>query len=98
MNRRHDHGFALGLLCGTAVGATLGLLFAPKSGADTRNEIARSAQDLRRRAAEMYDDAAEAVEGMTERGAQVVEQGRDVIAKLGNRARGREQADAAPLG
>lgn len=35
----------LGILAGTAIGAGLGILFAPDSGRNTRNKISRKGQD-----------------------------------------------------
>lgn len=38
--------FLGGLIVGTAIGATMGLLFAPRSGKETRQALKRSAQNL----------------------------------------------------
>jgi hypothetical protein len=46
-------GVAIGLVVGLAVGGIMGLLFAPKSGDETRD-------DLRRQAGEVADDVAAA--------------------------------------
>ena len=43
-----DLSFAAGILVGAAVGAVLGLMYAPKSGRETREEIRRKSRDLRR--------------------------------------------------
>ena len=40
-------GFITGVLCGAAVGATLGVLLAPRSGAETRRQLAESSGRLR---------------------------------------------------
>jgi len=52
-----------GLVCGAAVGATLGLLYAPKPGDAMRKDFAATAQDLKRRATRMYDTAADTISG-----------------------------------
>ncbi|HOM72254.1 MAG TPA: YtxH domain-containing protein [Armatimonadota bacterium] len=39
-----DRNFLLGLIIGGAVGASLGLIFAPQPGADTRQKIAQSSK------------------------------------------------------
>ena len=51
-------GFILGLLCGTALGAAIGLMFAPKAGSEFRQTLYDSTGDIRRRAYETYDQAA----------------------------------------
>ena len=52
----HDSGgsssFVIGLLAGTVLGAGLGLLFAPKSGAELRQRASEDAEDLARVATE----------------------------------------------
>ncbi len=45
---------ATGVLVGTVVGATLGVLFAPKKGAKTRAHIASKAKALGEAAAQTY--------------------------------------------
>jgi gas vesicle protein len=49
-------------LAGAALGAVLALLFAPLSGAETRQEIGRRARRLRKAAEDRLDDLQEAVE------------------------------------
>ena len=41
-------GFFFGLMLGLAVGATLGILFAPQAGEETRSQLSESSVDLRR--------------------------------------------------
>jgi gas vesicle protein len=69
--------FMFGLLCGAAVGAAIGLLFAPKSGAELRTQLADSADKLRRRAGEKYDQASQAVNEAVDRGRDAVRRGRE---------------------
>ena len=56
-----------GLLAGTVIGAGLGLLFAPKSGADTRHDLSERASELRKTAAEGYRKANETVAGLADK-------------------------------
>ena len=42
--------FVTGLIAGAAVGTAAGLLFAPRPGKDTRQEVAARASDLRQKA------------------------------------------------
>ena len=51
---------ALGIFgAGIAVGASLGLLFAPKRGEELRSDIRHSLDDLRRKSAEEYEELRE---------------------------------------
>jgi len=56
-------GFMMGLLTGTVLGAGLGMLLAPKSGSELRNQLTEGASSLGRRASgavnEMSDRARE---------------------------------------
>lgn len=62
MEDTHDYetgrgsGFLIGLLCGAAVGATVGLLLAPKTGSELRRDLADGAGRLRRRAEKAYNE------------------------------------------
>ena len=42
-------GFLIGLLCGTALGAAIGLMFAPKAGSEFRQRLYESTGDIRRK-------------------------------------------------
>lgn len=48
-----------GLLVGGLIGAAIGLLFAPKSGRETREDIARKTDELLAKAKQEYEKAAE---------------------------------------
>ena len=54
----------LGVLAGVAVGATLGILFAPARGVSTRRKIARKSGEY---ADELDEKYTEFVEGMTDK-------------------------------
>ena len=55
-----DNGNLLvGFIIGALVGATLGILFAPKSGRETREDIARNTDKLLVKAKDEYKKAAE---------------------------------------
>jgi gas vesicle protein len=79
--------FLMGLLAGTVLGAGLGMLFAPKAGADLRNQLSEQAGRLRNTAANTYGQASEKV-------TQMVERGRDAY----DRARTTAQRAAESLG
>jgi gas vesicle protein len=46
MNRDHSIGFGIGLLTGAIIGGVLALLYAPKSGKETRQLIKDKATDV----------------------------------------------------
>ena len=85
--------FMIGLLVGTAVGAAVGLLLAPKSGAELRHQIADYSERFRRRAGETYERASETVNDLAQRGRETVndlaQRGRDAM------NRGRETMEQA---
>lgn len=54
-------GFAYGLLVGTALGAAVALLFAPKPGSELRGQLADATSRIRQRAGQAYDRASSAM-------------------------------------
>jgi gas vesicle protein len=72
-------GFLIGLLCGTALGAAIGLMFAPKAGSEFRQRLYESTGDIRRKATETYDQASEQVNNMVSKGRQAVDRGREAF-------------------
>lgn len=59
-------GFLVGLLSGVAVGIGIGMLFAPRSGSELRQDLARSANDLQRAASDTLNQASSKVRQATE--------------------------------
>jgi gas vesicle protein len=82
-------GFLIGLLCGTALGAAIGLMFAPRSGSELRQNLYDSTGDLRRKAYETYGQASEQVNNFVAKGRQAVDRGREAM------DRGREAFESA---
>jgi gas vesicle protein len=78
---QHENGrlFMYGLLCGVAIGAAVGMLLAPKPGADLRHEMTDSARRLRRKAGEMYDEASHVVNDVAARSRRAFEAGREAL-------------------
>ncbi len=68
-------GFLIGLLCGTALGAAIALMFAPKVGSELRQKIYDSTGDIRRKAYETYGQASEQVNNIVTKGRQAVDRG-----------------------
>jgi gas vesicle protein len=74
-------GFAAGLLCGVAIGAAVGLLFAPTEGRRLRQQIGDGAGRFQRQAKDRYHDASRAVSSVVERGREAVDAGRETFQK-----------------
>ena len=61
-------GFMMGLLTGTVLGAGLGMLLAPKAGAELRGALGEQARNLGNMANEQYRRASEQAGGWAEKG------------------------------
>jgi len=72
-------GFMAGLLVGAAVGTAIGLMFAPRSGAEMRQQLAQSGEKLRQRAARTYEQASGRMESLKNRGRDMMERGREAV-------------------
>ena len=70
-------------LAGLGLGALVGILYAPKSGRETREDIIASAKDggefVRVRAREYYDEAGNLVEKGKSQAAEYAQRGRQVV-------------------
>ena len=74
-------GFMMGLLTGTVLGAGLGLLLAPKAGAEIRGQIQEQARTMGTKASEQYRRASEVAGQWAEKGREAVNQARDAVNK-----------------
>lgn len=78
-------GFVMGLLAGTVLGAGLGMLFAPKRGAELRGQLGEQAGHIASSASERYRKASEAAgEGYrkaSEAAGEWAERGRELYGK-----------------
>jgi gas vesicle protein len=81
---REDGGgsFLMGLLAGTVLGAGLGMLFAPKAGAELRNQLSEQAVRLRSTANETYHQASDKVSQMVDRGRDAYDRARGGVASM----------------
>jgi len=84
--------FVFGMLCGAAIGAAVGLMFAPRAGVETRAQLANQTERLRRTAAEqgerlrqragdMYGTASETINDVVARGREALDVGREAFQK-----------------
>lgn len=69
--------FVVGLFCGAAVGAAVALAWAPKSGREFRQDVADSAERLRRKANSVYSSASDLANDVVNRGRKAWDAGRD---------------------
>jgi gas vesicle protein len=58
--------FLKGTILGVLAGAVAGILFAPKSGKETREDIKKAAKDVAQKAGDMYEDARSMLESKVE--------------------------------
>jgi gas vesicle protein len=72
-------GFLLGLLAGAALGAAIGLMFAPRAGSEIRQTLYDSTTDLRRKAHDAYGQATDQVNNIVTKGRQAVDRGREAF-------------------
>ena len=96
-------GFVFGLLCGAALGAAVGLMFAPKAGSELRQTLYDSTSDIRRKAYDAYGQASQTVsQTMNDamaKGKEAVDRGRQAYdsaresATEGNFGQGRSAGD-----
>jgi gas vesicle protein len=73
-------GFVMGLLTGTVLGAGLGMLFAPKAGAELRGQLSEQAGNLANTASEGYRK-------VTENAGQWAEKGRDAAGEWADKGK-----------
>lgn len=83
----HAGGFVTGLLCGAAVGAAIGLLLAPRTGAEMRRTLVDSAERMREKGRETYDAASEVVGRVVGQGRRAAEAGRARVEEAVNEGR-----------
>ena len=80
------NGFLIGVVCGAAIGAAVGLLLAPKAGSELRQQLYESSGRLRRKAADGYNAAAETVshvvDDVSQRASEAVRRGRETYENI----------------
>jgi gas vesicle protein len=78
MNKDHAIGFGIGLLIGAAVGGTIALLYAPRSGKETRQLI--------------KDKASEVMDATREKTSEVIETVKDAASEANRKGHAAVQA------
>ncbi len=72
-------GVAIALFAGLAVGAILGVLFAPKSGKETRNDLMDKGEKFMEMGKESVSDVVEKTKDLVESGKQKIEELKDAV-------------------
>jgi gas vesicle protein len=92
---REDGGgsFLMGLLAGTVLGAGLGMLFAPKPGAEVRKQLSEQANRLRSTASDTIQHASERLGHASQQASDRLAQASDKVSQIVDR--GREAYDRA---
>lgn len=69
-------------LLGGLIGASVAVLYAPKSGIETRKEISKAAKRFKKRAYDIIDDTIDSINNFTEemkdRAEDIIERGMDI--------------------
>ncbi len=78
-NNETSGGFIIGLLAGAVLGVGLGMLLAPKTGADLRGDLGEQARTFGAKASERYQRASETATGLAERGREIAAQAREAV-------------------
>jgi gas vesicle protein len=78
--------FVMGLLTGTVLGAGLGMLFAPKSGSELRNQLSEQAGNLKNQAGEWADRGRDMYNQAADRGRDMYNRTRDVVSRTADEA------------
>ena len=81
-------GFMMGLLAGTVLGAGLGMLLAPKAGAELRDQLSEQARSVGSMASDKVRKASEAAGDWAKSGREVVNSARDAMSRGAEEARG----------
>ena len=104
-SNRTEYGFAalaLAFVTGGLIGATLGLLFAPRTGVETREKIKDQAEGAREKLKETAETVRERAEGLAEAGkeklSEVREKVQESVEKIKEKVSSKNEAEEAKEG
>ena len=97
-NEGGSGGFMMGLLTGTVLGAGLGMLLAPKAGAELRGTLGEQARTIGNKASEQYRRASDSAGQWAEKGREFVDRARDAVSRGAEEARGYASASGGNAG
>jgi gas vesicle protein len=84
-----DGGLSAGwFLAGLGLGALLGVLYAPKSGRETREDLARGAREAKERAGELVERGREQLDEYVDRGKEYIDRGKTQWSQYVDKSRG----------
>jgi gas vesicle protein len=75
----HGGGVFIALMAGLAIGVVLGILFAPKSGKDTREDLVERGERLMEMGRESVSDVVEKTKDLAESGKKKFEELKDAV-------------------
>jgi len=78
-NNGNGSGVAIALFTGLAIGAIFGILFAPKSGQETRNELVENSERLMDMGKKSVSDVVEKTNDLAESGKKKIEELKAVV-------------------
>jgi gas vesicle protein len=84
---RGNGAFLMGLLTGAALGAGIGMLLAPKAGAELRGQLNEQAKNWSNVASEQYKKAADTAGTWAEQGRGIVTKAREAVSRGADEAR-----------
>jgi gas vesicle protein len=86
---REDGGgsFLMGLLAGTVLGAGLGMLFAPKAGAEVRKQLSEQATRFRSTATDTIQQASEKLSQASQQASEKIGQASEKVSQIVDRGR-----------
>lgn len=90
--------FLAGLGLGALIGAATALLLAPKPGAETRQDIANAADDLKSKASKVVQDLSQSSEELVKKSKEIIEATKEKVqsaVEAGKQAMNRKGEEAA---